>query len=316
MSAQGLGSRAIIGSFYARLEAANRGWVDQLAFRVDSNQESETLKWLGQAPQLREWVGGRQAKGFRENGLTIVNKTFEGTLEVLLDEIRRDKTGQVMVRVNELADRAADHDAELLSTLINNGAASVCYDGQYFFDTDHTEGDNTTNQSNAIAVDISDEGTGGTATAPTARTMQVAILKAVSAILSFKDDRNQPMNQGAARFLVMVPPGVGFMPSAMAAIANPTLDSGMTNTIRAQSQFQIEAVVNPRLTWTDKFAVFRTDGAVKPLIRQVEQDIAMDAVAEGSEYEFLHRKHLYGVTKVGNVAYGYWQHACQVTLQA
>ena len=35
-----------------------------------------------------------------------------------------------------------------------NGEATVCYDGQYFFDTDHVEGDSGT-QSNDLSVDIS-----------------------------------------------------------------------------------------------------------------------------------------------------------------
>ena len=130
MSAASLSSRAIIGEFYNTLEQ-NTGalWVPGTSMLVTSDQESETYKWLGMAPAMREWVGGRVAKGFRDNGITIVNKTFEATLEVLLDEIRRDKTGQVMVRVRELAGRTNAHWAKLLSTLIIAGEAAVCYDG-------------------------------------------------------------------------------------------------------------------------------------------------------------------------------------------
>ena len=92
MSAASLSSRAIIGEFYNTLEQ-NTGalWVPGTSMLVTSDQESETYKWLGMAPAMREWVGGRVAKGFRDNGITIVNKTFEATLEVLLDEIRRAK---------------------------------------------------------------------------------------------------------------------------------------------------------------------------------------------------------------------------------
>ena len=54
----------------------------------------------------------------------------------------------------ELAERGRTHYASLLSTLIVNGATTVCYDGQYFFDTDHSEGASGT-QSNKIDSDIS-----------------------------------------------------------------------------------------------------------------------------------------------------------------
>lgn len=102
MSAKGLSSRAIIGRFYQRLEQ-NPGleWVAALSNYFTSDQESETYKWLGQVPVMREWIGGRQAKGFRENGITIENKHFEATLEVLVRELRRDKARMYLGFINE-----------------------------------------------------------------------------------------------------------------------------------------------------------------------------------------------------------------------
>jgi phage major head subunit gpT-like protein len=308
MSASGLSSRAIIGEFYNRLEQ-NTGalWVPGVSAMFESNQESETYKWLGMAPAMREWVGGRVAKGFRENGVTVANKTFEATMEVLVDEMRRDKTGQIMTRVRELADRVNAHWAKLLSTLIIAAEAGVCYDGQYFFDTDHSEGDSGT-QDNDIANNIT------TTTAPTASEMESSILLATQAILGFKDDQGEPMNEDAKSFLVMVP--VSYMSAAAAALKNPVIVDGSgarTNTIVNLGGFAYELAVNPRLSWTTKFAVFRTDGQTKPFIRQEEEGLQVDAIAEGSELEFKENKHHYGVKAVRNVGYGYWQHACLVT---
>ncbi len=308
MGAVTLSSRAIIGEFYNTLEQ-NTGaiWVPGVSAMFESNQESETYKWLGMAPAMREWVGGRHAKGFRENGITIVNKTFESTLEVLLNEMRRDKTGQIMVRVRELAERTNAHWAKLLSALIVNAESAVCYDGQYFFDTDHSEGDSGT-QSNDIQSNIT------TTTAPTAAEMETAILKNVEQLLGFKDDQGEPMNEEAMRFLVMVP--VSFMAATAAALKNPVIVDGSgsrTNTITNLGGFQFELAVNPRLSWTEKFAVFRTDGQTKPFIRQEEEGVTVSAIAEGSELEFNENKHRYGVKAIRNVGYGYWQHACLTT---
>ena len=308
MGAATLSSRAIIGEFYNTLEQ-NTGaiWVPGVSAMFESNQESETYKWLGMAPAMREWVGGRHAKGFRENGITIVNKTFESTLEVLLNEMRRDKTGQIMVRVRELAERTNAHWAKLLSALIVNAESAVCYDGQYFFDTDHSEGDSGT-QSNDIQSNIA------TTTAPTAAEMETAILKNVEQLLGFKDDQGEPMNEEAMRFLVMVP--VSFMAATAAALKNPVIVDGSgsrTNTITNLGGFQFELAVNPRLSWTEKFAVFRTDGQTKPFIRQEEEGVTVSAIAEGSELEFNENKHRYGVKAIRNVGYGYWQHACLTT---
>jgi phage major head subunit gpT-like protein len=313
MSAQGLSSRAIIGEFYNRLEQpGSLGWVPAVSNYFTSDQESETYKWLGMVPAMREWVGGRNAKGFRENGITIANKHYEATMEVLTKEMRRDKTGQVMVRIQELADRTNMHWASLLSTLIENGPSTVCYDGQYFFDTDHSEGASGT-QSNDISVDISALPTNqhGSVTAPSPEEMEQAILQGITQILGIKDDQGEPMNELASTFLVMVP--TGLMHSTIAAVTNPILTAGKTNTITA-SNFAINHGVNSRLTWTDKFVVFRTDGQTKPFIRQEEQEVMLKAIAEGSELEFKEDKHQYGVDTWRNVGYGYWQHACLVTL--
>ena len=309
MGASSLSSRAIIGEFYNTLEQ-NVGalWVPSTSMLMQSDQESETYKWLGMAPAMREWVGGRAAKGFRENGITIANKTFEATLEVLVDEIRRDKTGQVMVRVRELAERTNAHWAKLLSSLIVSAESAVCYDGQYFFDTDHAEGDSGS-QSNDLTSDVT------TTTAPTASEMETAILKSVEAILGFKDDQGEPMNEEAMSFLVMVP--APFMTAAAAALKNPVItdaNGSRTNTITSLGGFKFELAVNPRLSWTTKFATFRTDGQTKPFIRQEEEGVTVAAIAEGSELEFKENKHQYGVKAIRNAGYGYWQHACLTTL--
>lgn len=313
MSAKGLSSRAIIGEFYRTLEQdEGTRWYPQLSMLFNSDQDSETYKWLGMSPAMREWVGGRHAKGFRENGITIENKHFEATIEVLVREMRRDKTGQVMVRIQELADRANAHWAKLLTTLIENAAATVCYDGQYFFDTDHSEGASGT-QSNDISSDISvvPVTNHGSVTAPSVGEMQQSILAGVQQIYGFLDDQGEPMNENARRFMVMVPTSLWSV--ANAAVMLPMVDSGESNVIPASS-FSVDVVTNARLTWTDAFAVFRTDGRVKPFIRQQETDIAMKAVAEGSELEFKEDKHEYGIDSWRNVGYGYWQHACLVTM--
>jgi len=307
MGASSLGSRAIIGSFYNKLQQnLGQTWIPGVSMLFDSNQESETYKWLGMAPAMREWIGGRQAKGFRENGITIVNKTYESTMEVLVDEIRRDKTGQVMLRVAEQARRANAHWASLLTSLIIAGETTggECYDGQYFFDTDHSEGDSGT-QDNDLT------GTAVSATQPTAAEAETAIMASVSALLGFKDDQGEPMNEDATAFRVMVP--TVYLPPFAAVLFNEYIAAGQSNLIKNIDGFKFSLTVNPRLTSGAKFYVFREDGETKALIRQEEEPITVAAIAEGSELEFKENKHQYGIKAIRNVGYGYWQHACLYT---
>lgn len=309
---KGLSSRAIIGRFFQRLEVAQAAsWVNQIGMHFESDQESETYKWLGQAPAMREWVGGRHAKGFSENGITITNKHFEATMDVPVPWMRRDKTGQIMVRVDELVGRTVTHWQSLLSGLIANGETGVCYDGQYFFDTDHSEGDSGA-QSNSITVDISavPASVHGTTTVPSTEEIRAMILKAVETMLGLKDDQAEPMNEMAREFLVQVP--TAWFSNAAAAINNPVVGGGDTNVMTNLDGYTFRLAVNPRLTWTDKLAVFRADGNVKPFILQEEQGVQVSAIAEGSELEFKEDRHEYGVDAWRNVGYGFWQHACLV----
>lgn len=310
-----LSSRAIIGAYYERLnQATGANWIGLLSNYFLSDQESESYAWLGMSPTMREWIGGRHAKGFRENGIEIKNKHFEATLEVRTRDLRRDKTGQVMVRINDLADRTNAHWASLLSTLILAGPSTLCYDGQYFYDTDHSEGASGT-QSNQLSIDISalPAQVHGSTTAPSVEEMQQCILKGIAQIKSFKDDQGEPMNEGANQFLVMVPTALWL--TAEAAVKNAVLTSNAINLIPNLSSVQIGVAENARLNdWTDRFVIFRTDGSVKPLIRQEEAPVSMKAKAEGSEFEFDNDAWQFGVDTWRNVGLGYWQHSCEIIM--
>ena len=310
-----LSSRAIMGMYFARLEQnPGMSWINDTANLFNSDQASETYNFLGQSPVMREWIGGRLAKGFNGQGITIVNKHYEATIEVAKKDVRRDKTPQLTTRMSEFADRGQTHWASLLSTLLLNAPSTACYDGQYFFDTDHSEGDSGS-QDNDIAVDISTmpAANHGTTTNPSKEEMQWAILKGIMQIVSFKDDRGEPMNEDASAFTVVVP--LALYPAAQAAISplmNASMDQNMDPNMLGRFSVRIEPIV--RLTWTDSFAVFRTDSPIKAFIRQTEQEVELKAKAEGSEYEFDNDAWQFGIDAWRGVGYGYWQRACYVTM--
>ena len=308
-----INSRELIGTFYKTLEQdIGASWMPALSMLQQSDQGSETYNWLGQTPAMREWVGGRNAKGFDTSGITIANKHFEATLEILIKDLRRDKSGQVEVRIRELAQRANGHWASLLSTLIVAGTSTDCYDGQYFFDTDHEEGDSGA-QSNDISVNISalPAAVHGVATAPSPEEMQQCIMQGIGAITGFVDNQGEPMNENAQKFLVMVPPSL-YIPATNAL----TMPRGTGVSEQQSGKFNVEVVSNARLSsdWTDEFAVFRADGGVKPFIRQQETAVKMSAKAEGSEFAFDKSAHQYGIDAWRDVGYGFWHQACLVTM--
>jgi len=279
----------------------------------ESDQESETYPWLGMSPAMRQRIGGRHAKGLSDQSITIYNEDYEATLAILVKHLRRDKTGQIRVRIQELVRRANSHWMKLLSELMLVANATVCYDGHYFFDTDHSEGDSGT-QDNDISIDISemDVSIKGSTTDPSVEQIAGVIVQSIQAILGFKDDQGEPMNEQASKFIVKVAPSL--LGKAASAVINQFYASGTANIVKPTG-FEVKVIPNVRLAaQTTSIQTYRTDAKTKPFIRQEEVGIEMAVVAEGSELEFNDAVHHYGISASRAVGLGYWQHACLATM--
>jgi phage major head subunit gpT-like protein len=315
-----ISDKEVIGLFFQAYEGKlSDSWVPKLAVTFPSTVAVERYAGLGNAPALREWVGGRLAKSLAEYTQTVTNKDYEATLEVQRKDLKRDKTGQLEIKIAQLAERAAEHDEKLLSALIDTADDSdlgTSYDGQFFFDTDHSVGDSGT-MDNDITVDISalptgdTTGTHGSVTNPSVGEIALSIQKGIQQLFGFKDDIGEPVNHSMKEVIIMVP--VGLMAAAESALTVGELAGGFKNPLPG-SMIRKTLVVNPRLTWTDEFAIFRTDSAQKPLLVQTEEAPMMEVIGEGSEHTFKHNAHLYGVKKSGAVAYWDFTKACLVTM--
>ena len=307
-------SRAVVGAMKQAVIAGKPpSWVGRIANVFNSDQESESYPWITSTPAMREWIGGRNAKGFKENNISIKNKHFEDTITVQKKDLRRDKFAMIEMRIAELTRRGMAHPGSLLSTLIANGETGLCYDGQYFFSTTHSEGDSGT-QSNLVSVDISalPAINHGTPTAPSVEELQLCIGTGIQSMVGIKDDAGEPMNEDASGFIVMVPPTM--MVAGMQAVKTPA-QIAASQTALSESDFNISVVPNARLSaWTANFAIFRADSFIKALIFQRETAINISAKAEGSDFEHDNDAHEYGIDYWGNVAYGLWQHAVKITM--
>jgi len=306
-----LDDRNIRREFFARLNIAEAGsWASELGLRVPSDRASEDYKWLGSVPMMREWLGSRLERRVRVEAYTICNAEYESTMDLPVPDMRRDRTAMLMARVNDLAVRAGTHWEALLSALIIAGETDLCYDGKSFFATDHVSGSSGTLTNDLTATEVPGAAVVDS-TAPTAAELANVIVQMIQHMYTFKDDQGEPINQNARQFYVMVP--TPFMANTITALSAQYLTNGVTNPVVANG-FAIEALVNPRLTWTTKLAMFRRDGALKPFILQDEVPIETTYIGADSEEEFKNNRHLFGIHASRAVGYGLWQHAALVTL--
>lgn len=117
--------------------AVAASFYNSVATIVPSTNASETYGWLGDFPDLREWIGDRVVKDMKESAYQIVNKTWESTVGVGRDQIEDDNLGIYAPMVQSMGQAAARQPDQMIAALMKAGDTTLCYDGQYFFDVDH-----------------------------------------------------------------------------------------------------------------------------------------------------------------------------------
>ena len=127
---------SLIARWNAGLVMSPDDWK-KIAKLIKSDGKSNTYEWLSQFPAFREWIGSRQHKVFKETAYTVINRKFESTVDVQRTDIEDDNIGQYGALAEGAGQSATDLKNDLIFQAIAAGFASVCYDGQYFFDTDH-----------------------------------------------------------------------------------------------------------------------------------------------------------------------------------
>jgi len=294
----GLATKGIRSEFFNRFEATP-SYYAQWSTRIASNSDRETYKWLGSVPQMREWGTGRLAMGLRTESYSIENMKYEATIEVDRDEISDDQTGQIQVRIGELAQRAATHKDYLISQLLINGATSGynSYDGVSFFNDAHVSGASG-NQDNLLGPSSS------TPTAPSTADFATALNAAIAAMIGFKDDQGQPFPIMLDQLVCVVPPTM--RKSAIEA----TSAAIISNTSNAALQSIAGVVALPWLTTATTWYLLHIGGIVKPFVFQDREPIEFTSLdAPDSETGFLREKYLYGCRARYRMTYGYWQYA-------
>jgi phage major head subunit gpT-like protein len=293
----GLLTKGLRSEFFDRLEKTKTYYHD-LATRIASMSDAETYKWLGTVPKMREWGTGRLAKGLRTESYSIENLKYESTIEVDRDEIADDRTGQIRIRVGELAQRAATHKDYLISQLLINGATGgyTSYDGATFFASTHASG-SSGNQNN----DLTFAAAAGS-NEPTTDEFKGALKQAIATMLSFKDDQGEPLPLTTGGLVCVVPPTMLF--TALEAV-NATVINQTSNVLEGAAR----VISLPWLTSATTWYLLKTDGVVRSFIFQDREPVEFGALTENSEDGFKREKLLFGVRARYRMAYGYWQYA-------
>lgn len=137
-------NRATLSAFFTGLTTAfQRGLTtaptvfDAYTMRVPSNTSQELYAWMATLPGFREWIGDRVLNNIRTYDYVIRNKKWEDSFAVPADKIEDDQVGLYGPIAEMMGQAGKQHPQELIDALLLQGFSTNCYDGQFFFDTDH-----------------------------------------------------------------------------------------------------------------------------------------------------------------------------------
>ncbi len=124
-------------SFQEGLEAA----ADESHLRftevIPSQTTTEEYGWLSELPSVREWVGDRHIHRMKQNAYRLTNRDYEHTIAVDRNLIEDDRYGIYGPRFRIMGRTVAKKAPGDAYEALKNGFSTPCYDGQFFFDTDH-----------------------------------------------------------------------------------------------------------------------------------------------------------------------------------
>jgi phage major head subunit gpT-like protein len=277
-------------TFLNAFDAAPSQW-QQTAMLVPSGSGQNDYAWLSLFPKMKKWIGDKAIKALEAFKYTIVNDDWEATVEVDRNNIEDDTLGIYAPQAQMAGYSAKQLPDEIVADLKNNAFANKCYDGQYFYDTDHPVGEAKTSNSNKGTAVLS----GAT------QALAVASYGAArTAIMSFTDDEGRPL--GLIPNVLEVPPALEIQGKRLVEMEKLADDTPNPYYKTAT------LVINPRLTSTTAWFLHCTAMPVKPFIYQERKaPVFVEQTDPQNDNVFMRKKFRFGAEARAAGGYGFWQ---------
>ena len=255
-----------------------------VATEVPSSTSEEHYGWIGQMPDMEEWLDERTIKNLSAYTYTIKNKTFESTVAIDREELEDDRYGVYRPNFETMGAKAATAPDRTVFELLQRGFEAKCYDGQPFFSAEHKVAGKT--YSNMSTEKLSQE----------------SFIAARTAIMSFVGDKGKSL--GIVPNMLLVPP-------ALEMTAKKILEADIVNaeTNITKGLAKVE-VVSELAGDPNAWYLLATNEPLKPLILQMRKRPKFDSLTKDTDPNvFLKRQYLYGVDGRWNAGFGFWQMA-------
>ena len=256
----------------------------RIASRIPSSSKIQEYNWLGQFPQLREWIGEREIQNLSAYKYQIENLHFEMTVGVNRDEIEDDQYGVYTLNMQNMGVQTRKHPDKLVYGLLMEGFENLCYDGKPFFSAEHKCGE-------ATYSNVSNE-----------RLSADSYMKARTAMMGMCGDKGDSLN--LVPDLLVVSPANEM--EARKILKADQID-GSTNVLKDTAEL---LVVTELAAKKDYWFLMDTKQFLKPMIFQERKPYKfVNLNRETDPNVFLQNTFLYGADGRCNAGYGFWQMA-------
>ncbi len=266
-------------------------FYQMFCMEMGSTTKINTYGWMDRIPKMREWVGPRVLNNLKELATSIVNKDWESTVVVPRNDIEDDNLGVYPVLMQELGRQARRQPDLLFRDVLEGANAALCFDGQFFFDTDHP-------------VDFHDSSKGTQSNLFTSTALSAANFNTVlSTMKKLKGADGEVIGgfRDPKTTYLVVPPEL--KKTADEIVVARTVGTGGQN-VQADSAVVVEI---PELTSPTTWYLISGGNSIKPFVFQNRKPAEFRMLAEGSEREMLTKEYVYGADCRNNVGLGlYW----------
>lgn len=268
--------------------AAKTPEYGMIATEVPSHTSEENYGWIGQLPQMREWVGERVIQNLSGYTYTIKNKSYEATVSVDRDEIEDDRYGVYAPVIQGLGAEAKVAPDKTVFSLFHDGFTKKGFDDKPFFSASHPIGDTKDKKS------YSNLGT--------KKLTQDSFLAARQSVMSLKGDKDQTLD--LIPNLLVVPPALEGQ--AKLILEADTID-GTTNITKGMAKLMVSTKL---AAYPDEWYLLCTNEFLKPFILQMRRKPEFTGLTRGTDPNvFLKKQYIYGVDGRWNAGYGFPQMA-------
>lgn len=275
-------------TFNNAFAAAPTQW-EKVAMEVPSTGKQNDYAWLKNFPKMRKWIGEKAVKALEASKYSVVNDDFEATVEVDRNDIEDDQLGIYKPQAQMAGFSAAQLPDELVFAAVDGGFTNECYDGQYFFDTDHPVGKGLVSNKGSKALDCS-----------TLAKAQASYGAARTAMGKFKDDEGRPLN--IRPNILLVPPALEDTSNLLMSVDK--LEDGKPNPYKGTAI----VVVAPWLSSDTAWFLLDTTKPVRPFIYQPrKRPVFVEQTSMENDDVFNRRKYKFGAEARAAAGYGFWQ---------